>query len=213
MLDLCLTVVLGAAVLWLTVRGIPTQTKWERRIAYIVGAFALFLIVVQGYRSQAVMQEIRNGIATLTGKATKAEVRLYCGQKDITNNGEIETLWIPSNSVAIPSVWIVNVGPGDAINVEGHSDVKEDLSQLPITGDKDWPHSVPWQFPLLRPNDPKIISGPASYTPVPLTGLSVKMVASYNGPAINTKLIVKFVPSPGPNYPPNYLPCPRPRPS
>ena len=140
------------------------------------------------------------------------QLKFYCGQKDITGaGGEIETLWIPSNNVAVPGVWVVNVGNGNAVNVEGRSDVKEDLAQLPLSGDKEYPHGVSWQIPLLRPNDPKITSSGSSFMQTPAKSISVRMVARYNGPTANADFTVRLVPIQGPSYPPNYLPCARPK--
>ncbi len=211
-MDLLITLALGAAVIWLTVRGIPARTRCERRWAYVVGLIALVLIGVQGYRNQQVQQEIRGGIAALTGRAMKADVHFYCGQKDITGaGGQIESLWIPSSNVAVPPVWVVNVGEGDAVNVIGRTDVKETLPGLPMTGDKEYPHSVSWSIPLLYPNDPQIIWGPSSWTPERLAKVSVKMQGRYNGPTATAEFVVGLKPILGPNYPPGYLPCPRPR--
>ncbi len=212
-MDLALTVLVAAAVIWLAVRGISTQTRHEKVVAYIVGGIALVLVCVQGYRNNQVQQEIRGGIATLTGRAAmNANLRFYCGQKDITGTREeIETLWIPSSNVALPPVWIVNVGSGDAVSVTGRHDVKENLPGLPMTGDKEYPHSVSWSIPVLHANDPQIIWGTSSWTPERLERLTVKMEARYNGPTAVANLVVRFKPISGPSYPPGYLPCPRPK--
>ncbi len=147
-----------------------------------------------------------------SNKIAKADLHFYCGQKDITGVGrEIESLWIPSSNVAVPAVWVVNVGEGDAVNVIGRTDVKENLPGLPMTGDKEYPHSVSWSIPLLHPNDPQIIWGPSSWTPERLAKVSVKMQGRYNGPTAVAEFVVRFKPIPGPSYPPGYLPCPRPK--
>ncbi len=211
-MDLGLTVTVAALVMWLTLRGIPTQTRCEKIKVYTVGAIALLLIIVQGYRNQQVQQEIRDGIAMITGQARNANLRYYCGQTDITGTGrEIEVLWIPSNIVATPPVWAVNVGTGDAINVTGRLDVKENLPSLPITGNKEYPHSLSWSIPLLHPNDPQIISGGSSWIPERLAKMSLKMEAHYNGPTAVSEFVVSLKPILGPSYPPGYLPCPRPQ--
>ena len=153
------------------------------------------------------------GVAALSGRATtNANLRFYCGQKHITGTQEkIETLWIPSSNVALPPIWIVNVGSGDAVNVTGRSDVKENLPGLPMTGDMEYPHSVSWSIPLLHPNDPQIVWGMSSWTPERLEKLSVKMEARYNGPIAVAEFVVTLNLISGPSYPPGYLPCPRPK--
>ena len=151
-------------------------------------------------------------IAALTGRAASANLRFYCGQRDITGSRqEIEMLWIPSSNVAPPPIWLANTGSVDAVNVTGRSDVKENLPGLPMTGDKEYPHSVPWSIALLHPNDVQIIWGTSSWAPERLEKLSVKVQARYNGPTAVAEFIVRFKPIAGPSYPPGYLPCPRPR--